>query len=186
MNGVREGSISHRRERQHTDGVRLGRHKAVDGCNHAVLNIVDLPVAHRLRRIHGVIHSIALDQPVGLLRLIPAHHHCVLGYDARLDVPRRAGGGLLSSSGFHLVAGRTLADGVDGRNADLVLSVGVEPADAVAGGGDRVHRLVLAVRGLGAVLDDVIGNGVGVARVPGDGDTGGSRLRDNRGTRSSG
>lgn len=186
VNGIREGSISHRCERQHTNGVRLGRHEAVDGRNHAVLNIVDLPVAHWLRRIHGVIHSIAFDQTVGLLRLVPAHHHCVLGYDARLDVPRRAGGGLLSSSSFHLVAGRTLADGVDGRNADLVLSVGVEATDAVAGGGDGVHRLVLAVWGFGAVLDDVIGNGVRVTRVPGDGDAGGGRLRDDGGTRSSG
>lgn len=186
MNGVREGSVSHGRERQHADGVRLGRHEAVDGRYHAVLNVVDLPVAHWLRRIHGVINSIPFDQAVGLLRLVPAHHHRVLRYDTRLDVPRRAGGGLLSGSSFHFVAGRTLADGVDGGNADLVLGVGVEAADAVAGGGDGVHRLVLAVWGFGTVLDDVIRNGVGVTGVPGDGDAGGGRLRDNRGTRSSG
>lgn len=78
MNGVRERSISYGGERQHTDGVRLGWHEAVNGRDHAVLNVVDLPVAHWLRRIHGVINSVALDQTVGLLRLVPAHHHRVL------------------------------------------------------------------------------------------------------------
>ncbi len=93
---------------------------------------------------------------------------------------------MLSGPSFYSVAGRTLADRVDGGHADLVLGVGVQAADAVAGGGDGVHRLVLAVWGFGTVLDDVIGNGVGVPRVPGDGDAGGGGFCDDGGTRSSG
>lgn len=92
---------------------------------------------------------------------------------------------MLSCPSFHSVAGRTLADGVDSGHTDLVLGVGVQAADAVAGRGDGVHRLILAVRRFSTVLDDVIGNRVGVTGVPGDGDAGGGRLRDDGGTRSS-
>ncbi len=93
---------------------------------------------------------------------------------------------MLSGPSFHSVAGWTLTNGVDGGDADLILGVRVHATDAVAGGGDGVHRLVLAVWGFGTVLDDVIGNRVGVPRVPGDGDTSGGRLCDDGGTRSSG
>ena len=118
---------------------------------------------------------------VGLLRLLPADHHGVAGDDAGLDVAGRAGGRLLPGAGLHPQGGQALADAVEGRHADLVVGVGVQAPDAVARGGDAVHRLVLAVGGLGAVLDDVVGDGVRVARVPGDGDAGGRGLRDDGG-----
>lgn len=115
---------------------------------------------------------------VGLLRLLPADHDRVLGDDVGLHVAGRAGRGLLPGAGLHTCRGGTLADAVEGRHSDLVLCVGVQPPDAVAGGGDAVHRLVLAVRPFGSVLDDVVGDGVRVARVPGDGHAGGSGLGD--------
>lgn len=131
-----------------------------------------------LRVIHGVIHSIALDLSIRLFRLFPAHHHSVLGYNLCLDVPRWASRGLFACSSLYRLTGGTLADCVDGRDADLILGVRVEAADAVACGGDVIHRLVLAVWGLGAVLDNVVSDRVRVARVPGDGDAGGSGFGD--------
>ena len=115
---------------------------------------------------------------VGFLRLLPAHHHRVLRDDVGLDVSGRAGRGLLSCTGLHARRGGPLADAVEGRHSDFVLGVGVQPTDAVAGGGDAVHRLVLAVRTLGSVLNDVVGDGVRVAGVPGDGHAGGGGLCD--------
>lgn len=144
---------------------------------------MDLPEAHGLGVIHGVVNPITLDLPIGLLRFLPAHHHGVLGYDPCLDVPRRAGRGLLPSPGLHWLTGRALANRVEGRDTDLILSVGVESADAVACGGDSIHGLILAIWGLCPVLDDVVSHWVWVARVPGDGDTGGSGLSHHRGTR---
>lgn len=95
-----------------------------------------------------------------------------------LDVSGRAGRGLLSSAGLHARRGGPLADAVEGGHSDFILGVGVQSPDAVAGGGDAVHRLVLAVRPFGSVLDDVVGDGVWVAGVPGDGHTGGGGLCD--------
>lgn len=98
-----------------------------------------------------------------------------------LDVAWRARRGLLSRPRLHSGRGRPLADAVEGRHPYLILGVGIESADAVAGGGDGVHRLVLAVGPFGSVLDDVIRHGVWVTRVPGDGDTGGGGLGDDGG-----
>lgn len=95
-----------------------------------------------------------------------------------LDVSWRASRCLFSCAGLHPSRRRPLADAIEGRHSDFVLRVGVQAADAVAGGGDAVHRLKLAVRPFGSVLDDVVGDGVWVAGVPGDGHTGGGGLRD--------
>lgn len=115
---------------------------------------------------------------IGLLRLLPADHHCVLWNNVGLDVSWRTGRSLLSCAGLHPSRRRPLADAIEGRHSDFVLRVGVQAPDAVAGGGDAVHRLELAVRPFGSVLDDVVGDGVWVAGVPGDGHAGGGGLRD--------
>lgn len=115
---------------------------------------------------------------VWLLWLLPPDHHRVLRDDVGLHVSGRAGGGLLSRAGLHACRGRPLTDAVEGRHPDLILGVGVQPTDAVAGGGDAVHRLVLALRPFGSVLDDVIGHWVRVPGVPGDGHAGGGGLCD--------
>ena len=115
---------------------------------------------------------------IGLLRLLPADHHCVLWNNVGLDVSWRTGRSLLSCAGLHPSRRRPLADAIEGRHSDFVLRVGVQAPDAVAGGGDAVHRLELAVRPFGSVLDDVVGDGVWVAGVPGDGHTGCGGLRD--------
>lgn len=73
-----------------------------------------------------------------------------------LHISGRAGWGLLSRTGLHACRGWPLTDAVEGRHPDLILGVGIQPADAVAGGGDAVHGLVFAVRTFGPVLDDVI------------------------------
>lgn len=95
-----------------------------------------------------------------------------------LDVSGWAGRGLLSCPGLHTCGGGPLADAVKGRHSDFILCVWVQPPDAVAGGGDAVHCLVLAVRPFGSVLDNVVGDRVWVTRVPGDGHTGGGGLSD--------
>lgn len=95
-----------------------------------------------------------------------------------LHVSGRAGRGLLSCAGLHACRGRPLTDAVEGRHPDLILGVGVQPTDAVAGGGDAVHCLVLALRPFGSVLDDVIGHWVRVPGVPGDSYAGGGGLRN--------
>lgn len=133
------------------------------------------------QQIHSLI-SIVFYLSVGLLRFFPADHDSVLGDDPGLDVPGGASRGLFPCPGLYPGGRGALADAVEGRHPNFVLRVGVEPSDAVPGGGDTVHRLILAVRGLGPVLDDVIGHRVGVTGVPGDGDAGGSRLRDDGGT----
>lgn len=100
---------------------------------------------------------------VGFLGLLPADHHSVLRDNVGLDVSRRAGRGLLSGPGLHTCRGGPLTDAVEGRHSDFILGVGVQSPNTVAGGGDAVHRLVLAVRPFGSVLDDVVGDRVGVA-----------------------
>lgn len=94
------------------------------------------------------------------------------------DISGRAGRGLLSSASLHTGGGGPLTDAIKGWHSYFVLCVGIEATNAVAGGGDAVHRLILAVRPFGSVLDDVVGDGVGIARVPGYGDTGGCGLCD--------
>lgn len=96
----------------------------------------------------------------------------------RLDVSRRTGRGLLSCTGLHTCRGGPLADAIESRHSDFILCVGVQSPDAVTGGGDAVHCLVLAVRPFGSVLDDVVGDRVWVARVPGNGHTGGGGFGD--------
>lgn len=145
MHRVREGSISDRGECQHTDGVCLRWSQALDGGDHAILNVMDLPVAHELRRVRGVVNTIALYLAVGFFRLLPPDSYSTGRDDLSLDVPRRAGRRLLPGPGVHLVAGWALADGVECRDADLVLGVGVEATDTVACRRDAVHRLELAV-----------------------------------------
>ena len=73
---------------------------------------------------------------------------------------------MLNGPRFHGFAGGALADGVEGRDPDLILRVGVKTSNTVACGGDALHGLKLALWGLGAVLDDVVGHRVWVARVP--------------------
>lgn len=173
MNGIWEGSVSYGREGQHSDSVGLGGHQTLNGGDHAVLYVVDLPHAHGLRWVHGVVHPITLDLSIGLLGFIPAYHHGVLGNDTGLDVSWWAGGSLLPSPSFDWFAGWALANGVEGWHADLVIGVRRKSSNAVASGGDGVHGLELALGRLGTILDDVMGDGLRVATVPGDGDTGG-------------
>lgn len=186
MHRVREGSISYRGKSQHTDSVGLRWSQALDGGDHTILNIMDPPVAHWLRRVHRVVNSIAFYLAVGFFRLLPPDSYCAGWDDLSLDVPRRAGWCLLPSPSVHLVAGWALADGVERRDTDLILSVGVEATDTVARCRDAVHCLELAVGWFCPVLDDVIGYGVWVARVPGDGDARGRCLCDDGGAGSSG
>lgn len=116
---------------------------------------------------------------VWFLWFLPADQHSVLVRNhVSLDVSGRAGRGLLSSASLHASRRRPLANAIKGRHSDFILSVGVQSPDAVAGRGDAVHRLVLAVRPFGSVLNDVVGDGVGVARVPGDGHAGSGGLCD--------
>lgn len=93
-----------------------------------------------------------------------------------LDITGWACRSLLSCAGLHARGGGPLADAIEGRHPDFILGVGVQAANAVAGGGDAVHRLVLAVRPFCSVLNDIIRYRVWVAGVPGDGHTGGSGL----------
>lgn len=181
MNRLGEGSVTHRGERQHSDGVRLLRRQALDGGDDAVLDIMDVPQAHGLRVIHGVINAVTLDLSVGFLRFLPSNHHRIVRYNMGLDVPRRTGGCLLAGPSFHRLAGGALADGVDGRDTNCVLGVGVKATNAVTCGGDVIHRLVFAVWGRGPILDDVICDWVWVARVPSDGHAGGCGFSDNGG-----
>lgn len=58
------------------------------------------------------------------------------------DLAGRRRRGLLSSASLHRVTGGALADGVDGRHAEVVVGVGAEAAHAVAGGGDTIDLLV--------------------------------------------
>lgn len=152
----------------------------MDGGDDTVLDIMDLPQAHGLRVIHGVINAVTLDLSVGLLRLFPAHHHSIVRYNVGLDVPWRTGGCLFASPSSDWLTRGALADGVDGRDADFVLGVGVQATDAVTRGGDVIHRLVFAVWGRSSVLDDVVCDWVGVPRVPSDGHTGGCSFSYNR------
>lgn len=85
---------------------------------------------------------------------------------------------MFSSAGLHAGGWGSLADAVESGHSYLVLCVGVEPPNAVAGGGDAVHGLVFAVRPLGSVLNNVVRHWVGITRIPGDGDAGGCGLRD--------
>lgn len=152
----------------------------MDGGEDAVLDIMDLPQAHGLRVIHGVINAVTLDLSVGFLGLFPAHHHSIVRYNMGLDVPRRTGGCLFAGPSLDRLAGGALADGVDGRDTDFVLGVGVQATDAVTCGGDVIDRLVFAVWGLGSILDDVVCDWVWVPRVPSDGHAGGCRFSNNR------
>lgn len=76
MHRVREGSVSHRGKSQHTDGIGLRWSQALDGGDHTILNVMDLPVAHWLRRVHGVVNSIALYLAVGFFRILPPDSYC--------------------------------------------------------------------------------------------------------------
>ncbi len=114
MNGIREGSISYGREGQHSDGVGLRGHQTLNGGDHAVLYIVDVPHAHGLGWIHGVVDPITLDLSIGLLGFIPAYHHGVLGDDTGLDIARWAGGSLFPSPSLNWFTGWALANGVKG------------------------------------------------------------------------
>lgn len=116
---------------------------------------------------------------IGFFRLLPANHHIVLSDNVGKDVSGRTGRGLLSGASLHTGGRGSLTDAIEGWHSDFVLGVGVEATDAVAGSGDAVHSLVLAVGPLGSILDDVVGDRVRVARVPGDGDAGGCGLGDN-------
>lgn len=93
-----------------------------------------------------------------------------------LDVTGRACRSLLPGAGLHACRGGPLADAIEGRHPDFILCVGVQAANAVAGRGDAVHSLVLAVRPFCSVLNDIIRYRVWVAGVPGDGHTGGGGL----------
>ena len=59
MDRVWEGSVPHRGEGQDLDGVGLRGHQVLDGGDHAVLDVVDLPLVHGPGRIHGVVHAVA-------------------------------------------------------------------------------------------------------------------------------
>ena len=183
MDRLWKGSVAYRSEREHLDGVRLLRNQTLDRGDDAVLDVVDLPKAHGLGVIHGVINTVTLDLTVGLLRLLPPHHHGVLGNDLGLDVSWRTGRRLLTCASLHRLAGWTLTDCVHGRDTDFILCVGVQPTNAVARGGNVFHCLVFAVWGFGSILDDVESHWVWVAWIPGDGHTGGGGFSNHRGTR---
>lgn len=155
----------------------------MDGGDDAVLDIMDLPQAHGLRVIHGIINAVTLDLSVGLLGLFPAHHHSIVRYNMGLDVSRRTGGSLFTGPSSDRLTRGPLADGVDSRDADFILSVGVQTTNAVTRGGDVIHRFIFAVWGSGSVLDDVVCDWVWVPRVPSDGHAGGCGFSNNRSAR---
>lgn len=136
-----------------------------------------LPGAELRVRIGGVIDAISADLPVGFLRRFPLHQHGAGAQHARLHVQRRRRRRLFAGAGLHRVARRAAPDVVHRHDAELVLRVRAQPADAVARRRDAVHFLVVAVGGFGAVLDHVVGDGFRVPGVPGQGDAGGRRFR---------
>lgn len=82
------------------------------------------------------------------------------------DLPGRRAGSLLGRFSLDGLAGRPSADVVDRHHAELVVGVWTEAPDAVAGGGYAVNLLVQIVGVLGLVLDDVVGHGFGISRIP--------------------
>lgn len=72
--------------------------------------------------------------------------------DAMPDLARRRWRSLLRSASLHHITGRALADGVDGRHAEVVEGVRAETAHAVAGGGDTIDLLVGVIRCFRTVL----------------------------------
>lgn len=58
MDGVWEGSVPYRGEGQDLDGVGLWGDQVLDGGDHAILDIVDLPFVHRPRWVHGIVHTV--------------------------------------------------------------------------------------------------------------------------------
>lgn len=164
--------VSHRREAEHAEAVCDVGSQARDGGQAAVVRVVFLPGAERRSEVRAVVHPVAPDLPVGFLRRLPLDQHRAGAQHPRLDVKRWRGRRLLACTCLHRVAGWPPANVVDGHDSELVLRVGAEPADAVAGGGHPLHLLEAVVGGLGSVLDHVVGHGFRVARVPGEGDAG--------------
>lgn len=62
---IREGSVPHRGEGQHLDGVGLWGDQILDGGDHAVLDIMNLPLVHGPRRLHGVVDTVTFHLQYG-------------------------------------------------------------------------------------------------------------------------
>ncbi|TNN88370.1 hypothetical protein EYF80_001152 [Liparis tanakae] len=163
---VRRRPVPHRGEAQHPEAVGDVGSQARDGRQAAVVGVVLLPGAERSRLVRAVVDPVAPDLPVGLLGRLPLHQHRAGAQHARLDVQRWRGGGLFAGARLHGVALRPAADVVDSHDAELVLGVGAQATDAVSGRGHAFHLLEAVVRGLGSVLDHVVGDGLWVPRVP--------------------
>lgn len=183
LQDVRGWSVTYGGEAQHPEAVGDVRRQARDGCQAAVVSVVLLPGAQRGRHVGAVVNPVASYLSVGLLWWLPLNQHGASAQHARLNVERRRRGRLLASARLHGVAGRPAADVVDGHDAELVLGVRAESADAVARGCHALHLLEAVVRQLGSVLDHVVGNGFWVSGVPRQRHAGGGGLRHSQGGR---
>lgn len=65
VDGVGEGSVPYGGEGQHLDGVGLRGDQVLNGGDHAVLDIVDLPLVHGPRRVHGVVNTVTFHLQYG-------------------------------------------------------------------------------------------------------------------------
>lgn len=158
--------VSDRRVRQNFEVVGLVGDQTLDGDKLGAPDDLLLPEVDVLAGVHGVVDPVAHDLPVGLLWLVPVDHGCGRAHHVTSDLPRGRAGGLLGRFGLDALAGRPVADVVDRHHAELVVGVRTQAPDAVAGGGYAVDLLVLVVRVLGLVLDDVVGHGFGISRIP--------------------
>lgn len=158
--------VSDRRVRQNFDVVGLVGDQTLDGDKVGAPYNLLLPEVDVLAGVHGVVDSVAHDLPVGLLWLVPVDHSCGRAHHVTSDLPGCRAGRLLGGFGLDDLAGRASADVVDRHYAELVVGVGTEAPDAVAGGGYAVNLLVQVVRVLGLVLDDVVGHGFGISGIP--------------------
>ena len=173
----RHWSIAHGRVGQHLDVVSLIGCQALDGEKVGGSDDLLLPLVDGLRGVAGIVDSVAHDLPIGLLRLVPVDDGSGAAQHTTSDLSGGGAGRLLGRLGLDGVAGRPAADVVDRHHAELVVGVWAEAAHAVAGRGHAVDLLVRVFGVLGLVLDDVVGHGLRVARVPREGDACRSALR---------
>lgn len=137
--------VSHRRIGQNFDVVGLVGDQTLDGDKVGAPDDLLLPEVDVLAGVHGVVDPVAHDLPVGLLWLVPVDHSCGGAHHVTSNLPGRRAGRLLGRFGLGGLAGRPSADVVDRHHAELVVGVGAEAPDAVAGGGYAVDLLVQVV-----------------------------------------
>lgn len=59
VDGVWEGSVPNGGEGEDLDGVGLWGYQVLNGSEHTILDVMNLPLVYRPGRIHGVVHTIA-------------------------------------------------------------------------------------------------------------------------------